>query len=103
MTRQPVLWDLRNICSNPARLIPREQVGGRAPAGLVLENRRRRSALVAIAHNEAGVGFVDGPGRREAARWCARGHGTASRGGRADRRLRGSGFADVRSGRPSSI
>ena len=58
---------LRNIRRNAPCLIAREQVRGRAPAGLVLEIDVRQRLPVVVLHDETGVGLVDRPWRREAA------------------------------------
>jgi hypothetical protein len=50
------------------RLVAGEQLGRRAPTGLVREIDVGQRLPAGVADDEAGVGFFGGPGRREAAR-----------------------------------
>jgi len=58
---------LGDIRRDPPRLIFREQLGRRSPAGLVLEVDIGELLTVVIAHHKAGRLFFDLPRRREAA------------------------------------
>ena len=65
------LRQLGEVDLQPARLVPREQIGSRAPAGLLLIVEIAELLSVLVADDEAGViHLVDGPGRREAAAGC---------------------------------
>jgi hypothetical protein len=52
-------------------LVAREQVGRRAPAGLVFEIDVPQRLPVLVLDDEAGLRLISRPGRREAARRCA--------------------------------
>src|SRR4029077_2921287 len=55
------------VGSDPPRLVAGEQLGCRASARLLLEIDVGNRLPVGVADDEAGVGLLDGPGRREAA------------------------------------
>ncbi|MGB9391773.1 MAG: hypothetical protein WCB70_17560, partial [Xanthobacteraceae bacterium] len=61
------------VCSvlrgcDPPRLVAREQLGNRTPAGFILEINIRQLLAGAVLHDKAGiVVFLDSPRRREAA------------------------------------
>ena len=59
------LGQLGDVHRDPPRLISRQQLCRRSPAGLLLDIRQR--VAVGVLHDEAGVRFLDGPRRREAA------------------------------------
>ena len=59
---------LGGVRGDPPGLVAGEELGRRAPARLLLEIDVGERLPVAIANDEAGVGLLDGPGRREAAR-----------------------------------
>jgi len=61
------LRQLGYIGSDAPGLVPREQMRRRAPARLLLEIDIRERLPGMILHDEAGIGLLDGPGRREAA------------------------------------
>src|SRR6202795_3735295 len=61
-------WQLGNVHRDKERLVAREQLCARSPAGLILLIDMRQRLLVVVAHDEAGGAFLDRPGRREAAR-----------------------------------
>jgi hypothetical protein len=61
------LRQLRHVGRNPPRLVFREQLGSRSPAGLILEIDIGELLAVVIAHDKAGGLLLDRPGRREAA------------------------------------
>ena len=58
---------LHYVRSDPPSLIAREQVRRRSAAGLIFEIDVGERLPVGVADDEAGVGLLDGPGRREAA------------------------------------
>jgi hypothetical protein len=66
------LWQLGEVRRHPPGLVAGEEVRRRATAGLVLEVDVGERLPVGIADDEAGVGFLSGPGRREAACGCSR-------------------------------
>ena len=49
------------LARNPPRLVAREQIGGRAPAGLVLAIHEGECLPVVVADDEARRGLFDGP------------------------------------------
>jgi hypothetical protein len=61
------LRQLRHVDRNPPRLVLREQLGGRAPAGLLLEINVSELLAAMVNHDKAGGLLFDRPGRREAA------------------------------------
>jgi hypothetical protein len=61
------LQQLGDIRRNPPRLVLREQLGGRAAAGLLLEINVSELLAATVNHDKAGGLFLDGPRRREAA------------------------------------
>jgi hypothetical protein len=66
------LRQLRDIGRDPPRLVFAEQLGGRSPAGLILEINIGELLAAVIADNKTGVLFLDRP------RWgkAAGGHET---------------------------
>jgi hypothetical protein len=60
----PAAW---RFGREPPRLVVRHQSRRRSPAGLLLEIDIRQRAPGGILHDETGVRFLDGPGRRETA------------------------------------
>lgn len=63
------LRQLRDVGGDATRLVARQQVGGSAPAGFLLEVHIGQRVAVVILDDEAGgVRSSMGPGRREAAR-----------------------------------
>ena len=62
------LRQLDDVGSDPPRLVPREQLGRRSPAGLLLEIGVRQRVPGVILHDEAGVdaSTVHGGGKRRA-------------------------------------
>jgi hypothetical protein len=61
------LRQLRHVGGEAQRLVAGEQLGRRSPAGLILEIDVGERLLVRVPDDEAGVRFLDGPRRREAA------------------------------------
>ena len=53
-----------DVGGDPPRLVAREEMRRRATAGLILEVDVSERLPVAVADDEAGVGLLDGPGRR---------------------------------------
>jgi hypothetical protein len=61
------LRQFRNVGRNAPGFVAGEQIGSRAPAGIVLEIDECQRLRVAVAHDEAWLSLFDCPGRREAA------------------------------------
>jgi hypothetical protein len=59
---------LGDVGGDALGLVAGEQLGRRSPSRLILEIDVRERLPVGVADDEAGVGLLDGPGRREAAR-----------------------------------
>src|SRR6185437_7241044 len=58
---------LGDVRGDPPRLIVRQQLGRGAPARLILEIHIGKRLAVRVAHGEARMRFINGPGRRESA------------------------------------
>jgi hypothetical protein len=58
------LRQLGDVRRDPAGLVPGHQLGCRPPSRLVLEIHIGERVAVVIPDDEAGVGLLDGPGRR---------------------------------------
>jgi hypothetical protein len=52
---------------DPSRLVLAKQLGRRSPARLILEINVSELLPAVVAHDKAGIQFLDGPGRPEAA------------------------------------
>jgi hypothetical protein len=64
-----LVWQLSDICSDPARFVSRQQTGGGTSTGLRLEINVSQRLTVVVADDEAtAVMFFDVPRWREAAR-----------------------------------
>ena len=59
------LRQLGDVGGDAPRLVAGEQLGRRAPSRLLLEINVGERLPVGVADDEAGVGLLDGPGRRE--------------------------------------
>jgi len=60
------LRQLGDVCGDAPRLVAGEQLGRRAASRLILEVNVGERLAAVVADDEAGVGLLDGPGRREA-------------------------------------
>src|SRR5262249_53908626 len=80
-----------DIGCDPSRLVFRQQLGGRAPARLILEIDISELLSVVVADDEVGGLLLDGPRRREA----AGGHTVIMRRASAPAHGRGSLLADL--------
>ena len=58
------LRQLGDVGGDAPRLVAGEEVGGSAPAGLLLEIDVGERLPVGVADDEAGVRLLDGPGRQ---------------------------------------
>jgi hypothetical protein len=63
------LRQLGDIGRDPQRLITRQQLRRRAPAGLFLVIDLGQLLSGAVCHDEGSIDVLDGPRRREAASW----------------------------------
>src|SRR5205823_14872683 len=61
------LRQLGDVGGDALGLVAREQVRGRAPSRLLLEIDVSELLSRAVLYDEASLGLIDGPGRREAA------------------------------------
>ncbi len=61
------LRQLGDVGRDPPRLVAGEQFGRRPPSRFILAIDESKCLLVAVADDEARRGFLDGPGRPEAA------------------------------------
>ena len=66
--RAQQLRQLGDVDGDAPGLVAGEEMRRRAPAPLLLEIDVGERLPVGVADDEAGVGFLDGPGRREVAR-----------------------------------
>ncbi|MGB7745231.1 MAG: hypothetical protein WBL41_20840, partial [Terracidiphilus sp.] len=67
-TSRAPLWQLSEVRRHAASLVSGEQLGRRAPTGLVLEVEVAERLSILVAYYEARIiVLLDGPGRREAA------------------------------------
>jgi hypothetical protein len=68
---QQQLRQLGDVGRDAPRIVAGEELGRRSPSRLVLEIDVGECLPIVVADDEARVGLLDGPGRREAARQIA--------------------------------